>query len=800
MKPRIGSFLKTRLKRPWRLWTRALRTLAGVLLLVHAARLNAADTPAAAPYQAAIGRLDSWIDAIQKEQSPASIMIALVDDRRVVWARGFGLADADRKIAATADSLARVGSVSKLFTDIALMRLVEEGKIDLNAEVRTILRDFQPRNPFDKPITPKQLLAHRSGLVREPPVGHYFDSTKPTIAETVASLNRTTLVDEPGTRVKYSNAGITVVGRVIEFATGEPFAKGVDDLVLKPLGMTRSSFAPGAALRSEIAKGIMWTYEGREFAAPVFPLGIAPAGELYSTAADLGKFLSALFARGEGERGRILKAETLERMWEPAFVDLSGAKTAVFGLGFALGELDGKRKVGHSGAVYGYATQVSALPDEKLGAVVIVTRDCANAIASRIADACLRSLIAVREKKSLPELTLPHAPGRDRAKAIEGRYAAGDRVIDLKASGDRLFAFPLRGGTRLELRVNGNELIVSDPIASGPSVVVRENHVFYEGERLEKLEPGKPASCPEGWKGLIGEYGWEYDKLFILEKDGGLHVLIEWFFDYPLARESNTVYAFPDFGLYEREKMTFHRDASGSADRVEVAGVVFPRIRLDGDDGSTFRIKPLRPIDELLVEALKASPPVESERRDVPRLVDVAKLDATIRFDIRYATANNFLGTPVYSSPRAFLREPAALALLRVHRSLKEKGYGLLIHDAYRPWYVTKMFWEATPIDKRMFVADPAKGSRHNRGAAVDLTLYDLATGLPVVAPGGYDEFSDRSYPDYPGGTSMERYVRDLLREAMEREGFSVYEAEWWHFDYKAWSDYPILNVPFEKL
>jgi CubicO group peptidase (beta-lactamase class C family)/D-alanyl-D-alanine dipeptidase len=800
MRPRLESFLETRLKRPRRVRTRVLRAIAAVLLFGHAARLNAADVPAAAPYQAAIARLEPWIEAIQKEQSPASITIALVDDRRVVWARGFGLADADRKIAATSDSLARVGSVSKLFTDIALMRLVEEGKIDLDADVTTILRGFRPRNPFDKPITLKQLLAHRSGLVREPPVGHYFDSTNPTIAETVASLNHTTLVDEPGTRVKYSNAGITVVGEVIEVAVGEPFAPAVNDLVLKPLGMDRSSFAPAAELRSEIAKGFMWTYEGREFAAPVFPLGIAPAGELYSTAADLAKFLSALFARGEGERGRVLKAETLERMWEPAFVDRSGGKTAVFGLGFALGALDGKRKVGHSGAVYGYATQVSALPDEKLGAVVIVARDCANAIASRIADASLRSMIAVREKKSLPELSLPRPPGRDRARALEGRYAAGDRVVDLRASGDRLFAWPARGGTRLELRVNGNELIVSDPIASGPSVVVRENKVLFEGEPLEKVERVKPATCPEGRRGLIGEYGWDYDKLFILEKDGALHVLIEWFFDYPLVRETNDVYAFPDWGLYEREKLTFHRDASGRADRVEVAGVAFPRIRLEGDDGSTFRIKPLRPIDELRAEALRAFPPVEADRPDVPRLVDLARLDATIKFDIRYATANNFLGTPVYSSPRAFLREPAAEALLRVHRSLKEKGYGLLIHDAYRPWYVTKIFWEATPPDKRVFVADPAKGSRHNRGAAVDLTLYDLTTGVAVAAPGGYDEFSDRSYPDYPGGTSLERYVRDLLRDAMEREGFSVYEAEWWHFDYQAWSDYPILNVPFEKL
>ena len=124
----------------------------------------------------------------------------------------------------------------------------------------------------------------------------------------------------------------------------------------------------------------------------------------------------------------------------------------------------------------------------------------------------------------------------------------------------------------------------------------------------------------------------------------------------------------------------------------------------------------------------------------------------------------------------------------------------MLIHDAYRPWYVTKVFWDATPEDKKLFVADPSKGSRHNRGAAVDLTLYDLNTGKPVEMVGTYDETTDRSYPDYPGGTSLQRWHRDLLRAAMEAEGFTVYEAEWWHFDYKDWRQYPIGNIVFDKI
>jgi serine beta-lactamase-like protein LACTB len=110
------------------------------------------------------------------------------------------------------------------------------------------------------------------------------------------------------------------------------------------------------------------------------------------------------------------------------------------------------------------------------------------------------------------------------------------------------------------------------------------------------------------------------------------------------------------------------------------------------------------------------------------------------------------------------------------------------------------MVWDATPDKFHGFVADPAKGSRHNRGCAVDLGLYDLATGVPVPVVSGYDEFADRAYPDYPGGTSRQRWHRALLRRAMEDEGFTVYEAEWWHFDFKDWQKYPILNLRFEDL
>jgi D-alanyl-D-alanine dipeptidase len=211
-------------------------------------------------------------------------------------------------------------------------------------------------------------------------------------------------------------------------------------------------------------------------------------------------------------------------------------------------------------------------------------------------------------------------------------------------------------------------------------------------------------------------------------------------------------------------------------------------------------VKPTRSLEEIRTEALAARPPEEKGSYRNSDLVELAKLDPAIHLDIRYATPNDFLGKAVYTQARAFLQRPAAEALVRALHRLQPYGFGLLIHDGYRPWYVTKIFWEATPPEGKIFVADPAQGSRHNRGCAVDLTLYDLKTDEPVEMTGLYDEMSPRSFPNYPGGTSLQRWHRDLLRWAMESEGFTVYENEWWHFDYKDWREYAIGNVPFEKL
>jgi D-alanyl-D-alanine dipeptidase len=310
----------------------------------------------------------------------------------------------------------------------------------------------------------------------------------------------------------------------------------------------------------------------------------------------------------------------------------------------------------------------------------------------------------------------------------------------------------------------------------------------------------QPKPAPTHFRGLIGEYGPDDDILIILEKDGRLCAVLNRGELETLEEVSRDVFKFPIPGPHATQQLIFGRDKNGRATQVGFAGVILKRRQIEPEAGSQLRITPVRPVSELMKEALAAQPPTETGVFREADLVELTKLDPTIRLEIRYATTNNFLGTKFYSQARAFMQRPAAEAVVRANQKLKAYGYSLLVHDAYRPWYVTKVFWDAVPDDKKLFVADPSRGSRHNRGCAVDLTLYDLKTKRPVEMVSTYDETTARAHSDYPGGTSLQRWHRQLLRAAMEAEGFTVYAPEWWHYDYKDWQKYRIGNLRFEAI
>jgi D-alanyl-D-alanine dipeptidase len=329
----------------------------------------------------------------------------------------------------------------------------------------------------------------------------------------------------------------------------------------------------------------------------------------------------------------------------------------------------------------------------------------------------------------------------------------------------------------------------------------RPSTLHFTGRAVQSTAPQpRPLPAPARWLGLIGEYGPDDDILIILEKDGKLCALFKRVELESLYEVSRNAFKFPVPGPHATQRLIFERNRRGRATQVALDSVVLKRRQIEPESGNQLRIKPVRPVTELMKEALAAQPPSETGEFRQADLVELKKLDPTIRLEIRYATTNNFLSTKFYSQARAFMQRPAAEAVVRAHRKLKQLGYGLLIHDAYRPWYVTKVFWDATPDDKKLFVADPSRGSRHNRGCAVDLTLYHLKTKKPVEMVATYDETTDRAHADYPGGASLQRWHRKLLRDAMEAEGFTVYAAEWWHFDFKDWQKYRIGNVRFEEI
>jgi D-alanyl-D-alanine dipeptidase len=314
--------------------------------------------------------------------------------------------------------------------------------------------------------------------------------------------------------------------------------------------------------------------------------------------------------------------------------------------------------------------------------------------------------------------------------------------------------------------------------------------------------PPKPADVAAKWKGLIGTYETSgQPSVEVFEKDGKLEMHTKDAGPAELQAASGEN-RFVRAGNDGSAPVQFTRQGSGPAKQLTIGDLNWTRRDYGGSTNASARVKTVRPLEEIRKEALQAKPPVEAGADKVRKadLVELKALDPAIKLDIRYASTSNFLGEPVYSQARAFLQRPAAMGVANALKFLKPYGYGLVIYDGYRPWYVTKMFWEATPAEGKIFVADPSQGSRHNRGCAVDLSLYDLKTGEQVEMPGTYDEMSPRSFPLYVGGTSLQRWRRDLLRAAFERSGFTVYEDEWWHFDYKDWREYGILNLRFEDL
>jgi CubicO group peptidase (beta-lactamase class C family) len=526
---------------------------------------RAASPTSTADYSAAIRTLEKTIRKVMSEWDIGVVAVALVDDQQLVYAAGFG--EAKR------DSIFRVGSVSKLFNAIGVMRQVEAGRLDLDAP---IAEEWLPLNPFsgEAAVTLRQILCHRSGLQRESTVGGYFDHAQPGLAATVASLRACVLVTRPGEKTRYSNLAPSLAGRLVERATGQAFEDDQREHILGPLGMTSSAWTLSRVARDRLVASHMRVADGRggwtRRISPLFDLGTIPAGNLFSSAEDLARFASALLADGGG----LVKPETLLEMWRPQFTtDDTG-----FGLGFMAGKFRERRAVSHGGAVYGYSSSFVLLLREKLAVIVLANEDVSNGPVHHISDTALSLLLQAKlgvEPPAAPKLCQPsnlaEFAGDYESQSYWARVDARDDSLAADISGQ-----PTRFNPTAELTFAARSRIEDGTLA----VFERDSAAAVNGfqfgvQHFTRVRPN-PPSIHEEWRQWLGAYGPDFIPLVVSERHGHLYAMTENMVDYRLTPLNRNVCLLPP-GMYMDEQLVFLTGAGGRSHSVNFANMLLSR-------------------------------------------------------------------------------------------------------------------------------------------------------------------------------------------------------------------------------
>lgn len=465
----------------------------------------------------------------------AGLSIALVDDQHVIWAEGFGYADQEQKIPATAETLYRVGSISKLFTDTAAMQLVEQGKLDIDQPLRNYLPGFaiKTHHPDATKITPRQLMTHHAGLPRDRLKGFMTPHPEP-FTEVVNELHEDYAAYPPSQVFSYSNLGITLLGSAIQNLSGIPFANYMQQTVLTPLGMSNSSFDVGLAKSTLMAKG----YRGREAAIDP-PLRDVPAGGLNSSVTDMSHFMSMIFANGRSGyfpgnfsgNHQILKPETLAEMLRPQNTDVPLDFNFRVGLGWMLSTVGNStiENAGtvahHSGGTILFHSQMYVLPEHKLGVVVLSNSSTSGQVVDYIATETLKLALEAktgirqpRHDKIPPDNTpLPEEMLRDyvgdyttlagyaRIRACGKRLCAdlAGRGFNLVRGSDGLFRldYTLLGMFHIDLGSLGEIGFALRTVAGRNLLVARAgNQELLVGQRIA------PLPDFDSWRRYLGDY------------------------------------------------------------------------------------------------------------------------------------------------------------------------------------------------------------------------------------------------------------------------------------------------------
>ena len=513
--------------------------------------------------------LAAFKEAVNREIAAGNlsgVSVGLVEGNRILYVDGFGFADKKKHVPASRDTVYRAGSISKLFTALATMQLAERGKLSIDQPITELWPDFRIVIPFPaaKPITLRQLMCHRAGMFRESPVGSYFDPSEPGLRATVRSIESCVLVYPPETKTKYSNVGVAVVGQTVASVAGLPFQDYARELLFRPMEMRHSGFVRTKPVSYQLATGYMLVPDDRgafrETEAPRFELGTLPAGNLYTTAEDLAIFLRVLFVGGRSGSTQVIKPETLAEMWTAQLT----SDTNGFGLGFLVGHANGKKNIGHSGAVYGFTSSIAAIPEDKLGVIVLANDDLASAAVERINNAAWRML---RDKKEAPEGGASVPASRDFYGEYESEsYWAKIDGLSANFSGEKT---TLRATGELTFEMNNRVM------NNGSLTFADDRQTFTAmGQKFERAR--KRPLIPRAWKNLVGSYGPEFIPLIISERNGRLYAMTENMYDYALTPESDTVFKMPP-SLYTDERLVFHRNEKGKVHMAVLANVPLPR-------------------------------------------------------------------------------------------------------------------------------------------------------------------------------------------------------------------------------
>jgi D-alanyl-D-alanine dipeptidase len=443
----------------------------------------------------------------------------------------------------------RIGSITKTFTAVAIMQLVEKGLVDLDVDVSEYIPGFQPVNPFvgresgpyGSHVSLRKLMSHTAGIVREPKSGHYLDSQKPPLADTVAELATSTLKQDPSAgTMHYSNAGIAVVGLVIEKVSRKSYADYITENILAPLNMKETSSGMAEGIRERLAPAAMWTLEG-DSPAPVFSLGGSPAGNIFSTNHDMAHYAQCLLRGGFAEDGRsIISPASLREMWTPIGKRPSNHDKTLngYGLCFGVGDMDGWTSVGHGGAVYGYASQMTLLPGSGVGALIFATLDFANQISSRLANDGLR--LALSEMKMGKQPGGPKIPpviSDQQLNSLPGHFqhVESGEVVEVKQKAGKLYL--MGEGVPLQIRpTSGTGFIVDGRIygrgADYPHMELSfdtSDNLSWKGQSWIRVESLPTEQIPNEIAAHLGEYGPDFNITYLTYSHGQLKCLIEYF-------------------------------------------------------------------------------------------------------------------------------------------------------------------------------------------------------------------------------------------------------------------------------